>query len=79
MSLDKRTYSYGWWAIVGLPCKHIDRAIRYKRVHIENYYDEVFTVETYKKVYNHAIHPIPSRILDADNEHPPLQLLPLKR
>lgn len=79
MSLDKRTCSCGWWAISRLPCKYATRVIVYKRVDMEDYCDETFTIETYKRVYNYAIHPIPNRTLEVDDEHPPLQLPPLKR
>lgn len=51
----------------------------YKKVDIEDYCDEVFTIETYKKVYNHVMYLIPSRTLEAYDEHPPLLSPPLKR
>ncbi|XP_021602837.1 uncharacterized protein LOC110607965 [Manihot esculenta] len=79
VSLERRTCSCGWWDISGLPCKHAVRAIGYKRAEIEDFCDEYFTISTYKKVYQHAIHLIPQRDLQPDEDHPPMQPPPLKR
>ncbi len=59
MSLEKKTCSCGWWEIIGLPSKHAARTIKDNRVDIKDYYDDYYSIETYLKVYNHAIHPIP--------------------
>ncbi|KAF2297263.1 hypothetical protein GH714_020245 [Hevea brasiliensis] len=79
VSLESKTYSYEWWDRNGLPCKHAASAIGYKRDNIEDCGHEDYHISNYLKVYEGAIHPIPQKDLEPDDEFPTLDLPPLKR
>jgi hypothetical protein len=48
------------WEITGIPCPHAVAAILYDCGDPEDYVDECFTIEVYKKAYAPVIYPMPS-------------------
>ncbi|KAJ8438929.1 hypothetical protein Cgig2_033816 [Carnegiea gigantea] len=46
------------WQLTGLPCKHAARCIFRMKQQLEDYVEDCFTVEKYKNLYNHIVHPI---------------------
>jgi len=46
------------WQLTGLPCKHAARCILRMKQQLEDYVDDCFTVDTYRQLYNHIVHPI---------------------
>ena len=46
------------WQLTGFPCKHAARCILRMKQQVEDYVDDCFTVDTYKNLYNHIVHPI---------------------
>lgn len=46
------------WQLTGLPCKHAARCILRMKQQLEDYVDDCFTVEKYRNLYSHIIHPI---------------------
>ncbi|KAF4355884.1 hypothetical protein G4B88_018823 [Cannabis sativa] len=57
--LDKGYCICGQWQIRGIPCVHASACINYIRADIYSYCSDYFTTESWKKTYDHVIHPIP--------------------
>ncbi|XP_058008374.1 uncharacterized protein LOC131182921 [Hevea brasiliensis] len=79
MSLERRTYSCGWWNITGLPCKHAARAIGFVRGNIEEYYDDYYNIAYYLRVYVGTLHLVPQKDIKPDVEYPSMLPPPLRR
>ncbi|KAG9134368.1 hypothetical protein Leryth_016249 [Lithospermum erythrorhizon] len=45
---------FGKWQLNGIPCKHACAAIRLNGENVEDFVDEWYTVDTYKKKRNHG-------------------------
>jgi hypothetical protein len=60
VDLDKKSYGCRQWQVTGIPCAHAFSAILYDCGNPEDYVDECYTVETYKKAYAPIIYPMPS-------------------
>ncbi|KAG5609268.1 hypothetical protein H5410_020549 [Solanum commersonii] len=58
VDLENRICSCRKWSIMGIPCKHAIAAIRAKKDNILDYVDDCYKVETYRRIYEHAILPI---------------------
>ncbi|KAH0664038.1 hypothetical protein KY284_028969 [Solanum tuberosum] len=58
VDLENKIYSCRKWSIMGIPCKHAIAAIPAKKDIILDYVDDCYKVETYRRVYEHAILPI---------------------
>lgn len=48
------------WDLIGIPCQHAISAIFLKHEDVEDYVSHWYTVETYRKSYEHIIYPVPS-------------------
>ena len=46
------------WQISGIPCKHVARCILRVKHKLEDYCDDCFKVENYRKLYDTIVHPI---------------------
>nr|ABI34394.1 Mutator transposable element-related protein, putative [Solanum tuberosum] len=55
VDLENRICSCTKWSIMGIPCKHAIAAIRAKKDNILDYVDDCYKVETYRRIYEHAI------------------------
>ena len=51
------------WNLSGLPCAHAMAAMREHRVKVEDYVDDYYSIEKYKKAYVCTINPINGRNL----------------
>jgi hypothetical protein len=60
VDLRRRRCGCRQWEITGLPCPHAMAAILYDCGDPEDYVDECFTIEVYKKAYAPIIYPMPS-------------------
>ncbi|KAH0666466.1 hypothetical protein KY285_027672 [Solanum tuberosum] len=58
VDLENKICSCRKWSIMGIPCKHAIAAIRAKKDIILDYVDDCYKVETYRRIYEHAILPI---------------------
>jgi len=58
LRLKVKFYDCKKWQLTGLPCKHTARCIFRMKQQLEDYVDDCFTVDTYKNLYNHIVHPI---------------------
>ncbi|GAA0151753.1 hypothetical protein LIER_37349 [Lithospermum erythrorhizon] len=58
VDLEKRKCTCRKWQLSGIPCKHTCASIRLNREDVDDYVDECYYIDTYKKVYQHAIVPI---------------------
>ncbi|XP_015162187.1 uncharacterized protein [Solanum tuberosum] len=58
IDLENRICSCRKWSIMGIPCNHAIAAIRVKKDIILDYVDDCYKVETYRRIYEHAIFPI---------------------
>ena len=67
VKLDEKKCSCRWWDKSGIPCKHAIVCIGYKRVDVEDYCDEYFTVKEYLETYNPTLHPFPLNELEEDD------------
>jgi hypothetical protein len=45
--------------MTGIPCAHVVSAILYFNANPEDYVDEWYTVEMYKKAYDEIVYPMP--------------------
>jgi hypothetical protein len=61
------------WEITGLPCPHAVAAILYDCRDPEDYVDECFTIEVYKKAYAPIIYPMPSEEQWINTRHDKLE------
>jgi hypothetical protein len=60
VDLGRRRCGCRQWKITGIPCPYVVAAILYDCGDPENYVDECFTIEVYKKAYAPIIYPMPS-------------------
>jgi hypothetical protein len=60
VDLRRRRCGCRKWEITGIPCPHAVVAILYDCGDPEDYVDECFTMEVYKKAYALVIYPMPS-------------------
>jgi hypothetical protein len=60
VDLGRRRCGCRQWEITGIPCPYVVAAILYDCGDPENYVDECFTIEVYKKAYAPIIYPMPS-------------------
>ncbi|KAJ8448910.1 LOW QUALITY PROTEIN: hypothetical protein Cgig2_030766 [Carnegiea gigantea] len=56
--LQDKFCDYRKWQLTGLLYKHAARCIFRMKQQLEDYVEDCFTVEKYKNLYNHIIHPI---------------------
>jgi hypothetical protein len=61
------------WEMSGIPCVHACAAIRHSCKNAEDYVDEYFTVEMYKKAYEPVIYPMPSQEQWIPTQHDKLE------
>jgi hypothetical protein len=60
VDLCKRVCGCRQWEVTGILCPHAFAAVRYDCGNPEDYVDECYTIETYKKAYAPIIYPMPS-------------------
>ncbi|GAA0159798.1 hypothetical protein LIER_16497 [Lithospermum erythrorhizon] len=58
MNLEKRQCSCRRWQLNGILCKHACASMILIGENVEEYVDDCYTIDTYKKVYIHAIKPM---------------------
>ncbi|XP_059663566.1 uncharacterized protein LOC132309263 [Cornus florida] len=63
VNFNARTCDCMGWQIAGLPCKHAAAAICYNREKIKAFCDSSYTIDTYMKIHEGIIHPIPDQQL----------------
>jgi hypothetical protein len=61
------------WEMSGIPCVHACAAIRHSCKNAEDYVDEYFTMEMYKKAYEPVIYPMPSQEQWIPTQHDKLE------
>ncbi|CAH9067217.1 unnamed protein product [Cuscuta europaea] len=61
VNLNERSYTCRVWDLNGIPCKHGVSAIYANREKLEEYVSPYYSKDTYLAVYNHMIHPVPSK------------------
>ncbi|KAK9291998.1 hypothetical protein L1049_019950 [Liquidambar formosana] len=80
LEMDARTCSCRKWDLTGIPCIHAISAIRHANEKPEDYVHPAYTVETYKRTYEHMIYPVSSKKFWAKIGrpivHPPSQKRP---
>ncbi|KAG8365733.1 hypothetical protein BUALT_Bualt17G0002600 [Buddleja alternifolia] len=73
VDLGSFSCTYRKWGLSGILCKHALCAIYDQEAQLEDYVHSYYIVETYKKVYSHAIYGINSQDLRGDTLYiPPL-------
>jgi hypothetical protein len=60
VDLGKKTCGCRQWEMIGIPCAHAVCAILFDCGDLEDYVDEYYSLERYKKVYAPLIYPMPS-------------------
>ncbi|KAJ8421507.1 hypothetical protein Cgig2_013185 [Carnegiea gigantea] len=60
------------WQVSGIPCKHVARCILSLNHKLDDYCYPWFNVESYRKLYDGIIHPIPDSCLWGESELPAL-------
>ncbi|VFQ62669.1 unnamed protein product [Cuscuta campestris] len=60
------------WQVSGLPCKHAVRCILRMNENLENYCEDWFSVEKYRRLYDGIIHPIPDPCMWGESSLPKL-------
>jgi hypothetical protein len=60
VNLRRNTCGCRKWEITGIPCSHAFSAILYDGGKLEDYVDDCYSVEKYKKAYEFIIYPMPS-------------------
>jgi zinc finger SWIM domain-containing protein 3 len=65
VDLGNRFCSCNLWRINGVPCKHAVYCLQRAGIDINDIYECYFHTDYYKKSYLHAIHPIPSDVLNS--------------
>ena len=58
VNLDKRTCSSRYLQLAGLPCCHAISAIYKSGRRIEDFIDKCYSVEQFKKIYEHCLEPV---------------------
>ena len=61
VNLDLRTCDCKAWELKGIPCIHALACISSIRAKTEDYCDNYFTADKWKKCFSGVVHPIPSR------------------
>lgn len=59
VNLIRRTCGCRQWDVTGIPCAHAISAIWYDNANPEDYVDDAYTVEMYKKAYDEIVYPMP--------------------
>jgi hypothetical protein len=76
VNLLNRTCGCRQWDMTGIPCAHAVSAIWYFNANPEDYVDEWYTIEMYKKAYDEIVYPMPGEAqwVRTSGEHvdPPL-------
>ena len=58
MDLQSRTYSCGEFQEKKFPCRHAIKLIKAQELHIIDYINELYTVETYQSIYRYCFPPL---------------------
>ena len=58
VNLDKRTCSCGYFQLAGLPCHHAISAIYKCQKQIDDFIHPCYSVEMFKKIYDHCLQPV---------------------
>ena len=58
VNLMEKTCSCRYWQLSGLPCPHALSCIFYSRQSVDTYIQKCYTVECFRKIYNHCLEPI---------------------
>ena len=74
VNLNDNICDCNWWNIPGLPCKHVVKALLYKRANLKDYYHHYYSVESYLTAYHGVIHPLLTSELAAASTT--IQILP---
>jgi hypothetical protein len=69
VDLKRKTCGCRKWEITGIPCSHAFSAILYDRGNPEDYVDDCYSVEKYKKAYEFIVYPMPSEEQWLRTEH----------
>ncbi|XP_076931917.1 uncharacterized protein LOC143597245 [Bidens hawaiensis] len=76
VNVEDRTCTCKRWDLTGMPCKHVVAAL-YDMIEnnmlvgpLEKWVDEAYWLDTWKKVYNHQIRPIPGPDMWAPSKCP---------
>jgi hypothetical protein len=77
VNLLRRTCGCRQWDLTGIPCPHAVSAIWFFNANPEDYVDDWYTVETYKKAYDEIVYPMPGEDqwvkTNYNNVDPPLR------
>ena len=63
VKLSDTFYDHQRWQIIGIPCKHAARCIWTMTEKLEDYNDDWFKVEKYKKLNDTIVYPISTPIM----------------
>jgi len=58
VNLVLRTCTCRGWDLTGIPCRHALAVMREERLKVEDYVDDFYSLEKYKKAYAETINPI---------------------
>lgn len=58
IDLEKKTCSCRYWQLSGLPCPHAISCIYYRTNKLDEYIATCFTVDEFKKTYDHFLEPV---------------------
>jgi hypothetical protein len=58
VDIDKRTCSCRYWQLAGIPCAHAITALVMSSKPAEEYIADCYSVEEYKKIYDHCLMPM---------------------
>jgi hypothetical protein len=58
VNLEKRTCSCGYFQLAGLPCSHVVSAIYKCRKDVDAFIDKCYSIEEFKKIYEHCLQPV---------------------
>ena len=58
VDLRSQTCSYRYWQVSGIPCQHACAALFKMSEEPNNYLNMCFSLETYKKTYQHVLQPV---------------------
>lgn len=70
VSLEKRTCSCGYFQLSGLPCSHAITAVYKSRQQVEDFIDPCYSIEVFKKIYDHCLQPVEGEEMWPVSENP---------
>ncbi|XP_021990818.1 uncharacterized protein LOC110887548 [Helianthus annuus] len=80
VDLDKRTCTCRKWELRGYPCKHVCAVAGFLHKNAEDYVDQCYHKDTYMKIYDFTIPPLPSEKywpkVDYPMDPPPIKVAP---